>query len=195
MYPAILPPVQEVKYKEFTTATNFQPATNGWAFLNTTLLSTIIQGTGPNDRIGRNIRVVGVVVRALVNTDITGFFSPSSMDLVWDNQFNGILPGVSEIYNSTLPPNVATATGHSLPNPLFDQRFKFAKRVQIKNPNSALNLVDFNYTCNKIIEYKASTLTGAITDLSASNIYLTFCSPGDSAPQIDYSLRILYVDA
>jgi len=193
MVPNILPPVQEVKYKDFVTTDAGVPVGSSYAFINQTILASIQQGTGPNDRIGRNIRVVGVVVRALINTDVvpgTGtLYAPSTMDLVWDNQFNGVGPLVSDIY-LTGPGNIVYS--HSLPNPLFDNRFKFAKRTQVKNPNGSLNLVDISYTCNKLIEYKAST--GVVTDLTSCNLYLMMSTPGDTG-NIAYSLRVLYVDA
>ena len=192
MIPNVLPPVQEVKYStEVGTAT--QTSNEGFNIINGTILAGIIQGTGPTDRIGRNIRVVGVVVRALVNTDLssstTTNFAPSTIDLVWDNQCNGSLALVADIYaNPTF--------GASLPNPLFDKRFKFAKRMQVKQPSGSLNLVDYSYTCNKLVEYKASTGTsGSIADLSSSNLYLIASTPGDAASKIEYSLRVLYVDA
>jgi len=195
MVPNILPPVQEVKYKDFVTTTSpGTPIGNSFTFVNSTLLAGIQQGTGPSDRIGRNIRVVGVVVRALMNTEVTvgtgGIYAPCTLDLVWDNQFNGVNPNVTDIY-LTGPGNIVYA--HSLPNPLFDNRFKFAKRLQIKQPQGSLNLIDFSYTCNKLVEYKAST--GVVTDLSKCNLLLTACSPGDTTSAIEYSMRILYVDA
>jgi hypothetical protein len=144
MIPNVLPPVQEVKYKERVTLTGSTvPANAGFTIIDSSVLQSIVQGTGTSDRIGRNIRVVGVVVRALVNSDIvTGsgdLYSPVCMDLVWDNQCNGVNAVVADIYS-------APTLGHTLPNPLFDNRFKFSKRVQIKQPQGSLNMIDYSYT-------------------------------------------------
>jgi len=121
---------------------------------------------------------------------ISGIFgSPYTLDLVWDEQMNGTLPVSGDIYSQP-------TLGYSLPNPLNDNRFKFAKRVQVKNPNSAEMLVDFSYTCNKMVEYRSSTgATGTNSDLSTRNLLLCFAAPADVSPIIQYSMRVLFVDA
>lgn len=189
MVPNILPPVQEVKFSNVSSGGPVTTPNAGFNIINGTSLTTILEGSGPSNRIGRNIRVVGVVVRALINTEIVvggALCSPSTMDLVWDNQCNSAVATVAEIYSNP-------TSGVSLPNPLFDKRFKFAKRTQIKNPQGPLNVMDFSYNCNKVIEYKGTG--GTIADLTATNLYLILSTPGDASAQIDYQMRILYVDA
>jgi len=190
MVPNILPPVQEVKYIDSNSFTPLPIGTAGFSIVNGIILPNIVPGSGPSNRIGRNIRVVGVVVRALINTEVTvgtgGIYSPSTLDLVWDNQCNGVAATVTQIYSS---PNF----GVSLPNPLYDARFKFAKRVQITKPNGTLNLVDYSYTCNKVVEYNADL--PAVASLSKCNLYLIMSAPGDATSTIEYSMRVLYVDA
>ena len=191
MVPNILPPVQEVKFNNVSSGGSVTTPNAGFNIISGTSLLTILEGSGASNRIGRNIRVVGVVVRALINTEVTvggNVSSPSTLDLVWDNQCNGAVATVAEIYSNP-------TSGVSLPNPLFDKRFKFAKRVQIRNPQSPLNVVDFSYNCNKVIEYKSSTAGGSIVDLTSTNLYLIMSTPGDASAQIDYQMRILYVDA
>lgn len=198
MVPNILPPVQEVKYSDSASGGNVSTGNAGFNIINGTSLLQIIQGTSPTNRIGRNIRVVGVVLRALVTTEIvTGGtpVAPITMDLVWDTQCNGAVATVGEIYTTPL-------NGISLPNPLYDNRFKFAKRTQIKSPQNGLNLIDFSYNCNQLVEYKSTGGptnpvggAGVIADLSKCNLYLIMATPGDASAAIDYQMRILYVDA
>ncbi len=191
MIPNVLPPSQEVKFKDRVTIGTV-PANSGFTIIDGSVLPSILLGPGANDRIGRNIRVVGVVVRALVNTDVvTGsgaLYAPSTMDLVWDNQCNGVAALVSDMYSNP-------TQGHSLPNPIFDNRFKFAKRSQIKQPQGTLNLVDFSYTCNKLIEYKVNVVPGTVADLTSTNLYLVLSTPGDATSVVEFSIRVLYVDA
>jgi len=189
MVPNILPPVQEVKFFDNAALTPVVLASAGFTIVNGTTLTSIVPGTGASNRIGRNIRVVGVVVRALTNSEPTiggGLYSPVTLDLVWDNQCNGSVATVAQIYSQPL-------SGCTLPNPLFDNRFKFAKRVQITRPNGALNLIDYSYTCNKLVEYQGDA--NSIASLSKCNLYLIMSSPGDASATIEYSIRVLYVDA
>ena len=192
MVPNILPPVQEVKFSNVSSGGPVTTPNAGFNIINGTALTSIVAGTSAqNNRIGRNIRVVGVVVRALINTEVTigsQLSSPYTLDLVWDDQCNGAVATVAEIYSNP-------TSGVSLPNPLFDKRFKFAKRVKNNNPQNPLMVVDYSYNCNKLIEYKSSTGTGVIADLTNTNLYLIMSTPGDASAQIDYQMRVLYVDA
>jgi len=199
MVPNVMPPPQEIKYFDQVQVQNL--GTSGFNLINERSLYQIVNGTGPNQRIGKNIRVVGVVVRAIIETvsNVTatnaagnnvnfGVGSPFTLDLIWDEQMNGTLAGVGDIYSQP-------TLGYSLPNPLNDHRFKFAKRTQIKNPSSGEQLVDFSYSCNKLVEYRASTGTGTNSDLSSRNLILTLACPADLSPSIQYSMRVLFVDA
>ena len=190
MVPNILPPVQEVKYRDQASGVPVATASSGFTIINGSILPAIVPGSGASNRIGRNIRVVGVVVRALINSEITvgtgALYSPVTMDLLWDNQCNGAVATVAQIY--TTPIN-----GTTLPNPLNDSRFKFVKRTQIKQPQCPNNIIDFTYNCNKVIEYSGDA--NDILSLSKCNLYLTLSTPADASATIDYTMRVLYVDA
>lgn len=109
---------------------------------------------------------------------------PSTMDLIWDKQCNGTVPQITEIYT--------TANPQGLPNPLYDDRFKFIKRVNKDDPNSAHQLTNFKINCNQLVTYDSST--GLIGDLSSVNLIVTTCYPYDDGPSFAGILRILYVD-
>lgn len=180
---SIAPP-PEVKFKDFNVLA--APATANWTIINSSSIFGINQGTGPSERIGRKIKVVGIVLRISVNTDIAAsLFSPYTMDVLWDNQCNGALPAITDIY--------VGAGGINLPNPLVDERFQFIQRIKQNNPNTAVTIVDRSIKCNKTIDYKDTI--NAVTDLTGSNLIITFTSPSDATPALSGIVRILYTDA
>lgn len=180
---SIAPP-PEVKFKDYNVLT--APGTGDWTIISSNTIYGILQGTGPSERVGRKIKVVGIVIRISVNTDIAGgLFSPYTMDVLWDNQCNGALPAIADIY--------VGAGGINLPNPLVDERFQFIHRVKQNNPNTATTIIDRTLKTSKIIDYK--TTINAITDLTGSNLILTFTSPSDATPALSGIVRILYTDA
>lgn len=78
-----------------TSATNISP------------FSFIIEGTGPNARIGRKIKVIGLVVRLVCESS----GAPLSFDLVRDRQCNGVAATAAQVYTTPADPA-------SFPNPL-----------------------------------------------------------------------------
>lgn len=187
MRPAPLPPPQEIKY--FDSTGSGVIGTPLWSIISSASVHGITIGGGPSQRIGKNIRVVGLVFRATVQTDVAipaaGTAVPFTMDFILDRQCNGLLATAAEMYS--------TSTGNSLPNPLYDTRFKFLKRVANKNPNSPYTQVDFNIKMNELFEFKDTS--GTIADLSTKNIYVSYVSPADAASGVNYYMRVLYVDA
>lgn len=179
------PPNKEVKFYDSVLVA--LPATSNWVILNDAILFGITQGAGQSQRIGRKIRVHGIVIRADVNTDtgVVGSPSPFQFNLVWDNQCNGATTTIGEIYAGTV--------GRSLPNPLFDSRFQFQAKIAVNQPQSAVNIIERSIQCDKTITYDAST--GTIGDLTTSNLVTTFTSPNDAAPSISGIIRVLYTDA
>ena len=179
------PPTKEVKFYDSVLVA--APATANWVILNDAILFGITQGAGQSQRIGRKIRVHGIVIRADVNTDTgsAGNPSPFQFNLVWDNQCNGGTTTINEIYAGTL--------GRSLPNPLFDSRFQFQAKIAVNQPQSALNIIERSIQCDKTITFDSSV--GAISDLTTSNLITTFTSPNDATPNISGIIRVLYTDA
>ena len=160
----------------------------------TTCLSGITQGTGNGQRTGRKIKVIGVVLRlAVVNT----FCTPYTLDLVRDKQSNGAVPANTTVYTGT--------QWDSLPNPLFEDRFQFLKRVENLNFSQAQGAglgagtstigISFSKKCRFEVEFNATT--GAVTDLSSDNLLVWLSSTGSLTNAADESgtLRILYTDA
>jgi len=181
-----LAPPPEVKFFDLPIGAT---SLSNWTIVNSDSLFSIVQGAAPNERIGRKIRVKGIVFRLMINQAIgaTGQEQPSpwTMDVLWDGQANGALPNLSEIY--------VNAAGLALPNPLFDERFTFIKRLSNNDPSAVLNIINGSIKCDKVITYDKNS--GSITDLSSNNLIMTFCTPGDAASALTGNVRVLYVDA
>lgn len=180
-----LPRPQEVKYFDVdsTEATRWTQPTNGnWHLLSTNTVGGITQGGGNSQRLGREIRVVGLVYRLNVFTALAP--GPSTIDLVWDSQANNLPPGsVDIIYN-----NVSRT---SLSNPLHEERFTFLKRLESRDPQNQNVTFTGIVRCNKQITYSGNT--GATSSVVTNNLVVT-CSASNQ-PTITGSIRILYVDA
>lgn len=183
------PTAPELKFFDINISTSVQ--NEFWNIISNLALASIVQGTGASQRLGRKIRVRGIVLRGkaeianVPDTSVTARFpGPYTMDFLWDKQCNGAVPQVTDIYS--------TANAQGLPNPLYDDRFKFIKRISRDDPNSPFTQVNAKINCNQVITYDAST--GNITDLSTVNLLVTMVTPFDSTPTFSGILRILYVD-
>ena len=182
--PRSIPNRPELKYFDQTLTTG---AGGTWQIIGSTMLASIIQGPSNQQRIGRKIRVKGVVFRGRSEIGVAANNAPSpyTMDFIWDKQCNGAVPNVNAIYNSP-------AFGQDLPNPETDERFEFVKRFSRDDPNSNFSLINTKFNCNKLITY--DTNTGQITDLTSANLLVTYTCPFDETPTMTGRLRILYVD-
>lgn len=186
-------PSVEVKFYDSavipTTAINVKTLVS-----DPTCLSGITQGTGNGQRTGRKIKVIGVVLRVgIVNT----YCTPYTLDLVRDKQSNGAVPANTTVYTGT--------QWDSLPNPLFEDRFQYLKRVENLNFSQAQGAglgagtstvgISFSKKCRFEVEYNAST--GAVTDLSSDNLLVWLSSTGSLTNAADAAgvLRVLYTDA
>jgi len=186
-------PSVEVKFKDFPLQVG--TFASGWTDIsydgtaNATILSRIGQGTDFNQRIGRKIQVVGVVVRLIMESS----GAPTSFDLVLDKQCNGVNATTAQVY--TTPGDPA-----SFPNPFEELRFRFLKRTENKNLALAVNaagqsLVSFMVKSRFLVEYQGTSTS--VTDLTDANLTLYACSMSTAAPQkiVSGQIRVLYPDA
>lgn len=186
---AARPTAPELKYFDLNISTSVQ--NEFWNIIGSLALCSIQQGVGASQRVGRKIRVRGIVMRGkaeianVPDTAVTARFpGPYTMDFLWDKQCNGAVAQVTDIYSS--------ANSQGLPNPLNDERFKFIKRIARDDPSSPFTQVNCKINCNQVISYDAST--GNISDLTSTNLLVTMVTPFDSTPTFSGILRILYVD-
>jgi hypothetical protein len=171
----------EVKYRDIDLV---QPAVGSggtWSYLVDNALAPIKQGTGSGNRIGRSIRVVGVVYRMMLLSYGSQF--PYTMDVIWDASPKSTIPQITEIYTSSAL--------WALPNPNFGHRFQFAKRLANQDPNSERNLLSGMLECNKVVTYTGNT--GSIADVENNSLLVTFAALNE--PVVGGTLRVLFVDA
>lgn len=178
-----LPPPPEVKNRDTAVSLTYT-SVGSWTAINTDAIYPITQGTGTSNRIGRKIRVLGVVLRINVNTTSV---QPSTVDLVWDKSPNGALATVGQVYGGS--------SRLSLPNPDYADRFQFLKRIET-NPSGNTSSVMKNVTVrmNHVVSFDANN--GLIGDLESGNLILfgSFGGPVGTAV-FEGTLRVLYVDA
>lgn len=181
-----LPPPPEIKTSD-TIVTATTTGTGDWTVVSpSTIFPAITQGAAPNQRIGRKIRVVGIVLRLDVVSLAVTTPDPFTMDLLWDKQPNGAQALVTNIYTG--------ASSEQLPNSNFTERFTFIKRFK-SDPSrtSPSEQIDYSTKCNKVVSF--DTNTGLIGDVEQNNLILTLCSTTLNNQAVQGILRILYVDA
>lgn len=185
---------QPTEVKSYYTSFTSAPATGNWAVITpSTLVSGIVQGTGGNNRIGRNIRMVGISIRISANTglglgtteDYIG--QPYTVDVVLDKRPNGVQATVDQIY--------ALATDRTtLPNANFVDRFTWLRRVEMQSQNARFSTINITRKLNHVVNFEGTPNTGTITDLETNNILI--CSSGvDTTPNFTGTVCIMYVDA
>lgn len=173
----------ELKYLDINISTS---TGTSWQILSTLALASIIQGTGSQQRIGRKIRVKGVVFRAISTLGVASnnAQNPFTIDFIWDKQCNGATPTIGTIYQN--------GAAQNLPNPDNDERFIWQKRVSRDDPNSNFQIVNTSFKCNKLITYDGST--GNMSDLTSTNLLVTYVCPFDADPTLTAVMRILFID-
>lgn len=184
--------IPSVECKFFDTSITIPGVASTWTQIDSNnILSGIVQGTGPQERVGRKIKVIGFVVRY----PFTVSAGPYAFDLVRDKQCNGVAALPAQIYTSP-------AEYGSLPNPFEDTRFQYLKRVESYNPAQAfagaaapICNISFLKKVSFPVEYN-NINSGTVVDLTSDNVQLWCCSPtGTITPQTRGFIRVLYTDA
>jgi len=176
---------QEVKSVD--TAISVAPATGDWSYASSAALANIRQGVLDNQRIGRKIRLVGILVRATVNTEGVAQGEggqPYTVDLIQDTQCNGNVPGLTTVYQA--------AGRNNLPNSNFQQRFRWLARREVQGQQTSASTVNITYKCNILVSFDADN--GLVSDIEKNNILLSWCSV-DPTPNMTGIIRFMYVDA
>lgn len=189
----------EIKFYDSTFGTVGVPAGPA-SIIDPTVVSGIVNGTGPSDRIGRRIKVVKVDysfsiilngAAALLNSDAVRY------DMWLDRQCNGLAPTPAELYTAA-----ATLGTTQFPNLFNEKRFKrMYTHVHQFNPASAIGAASANvgmkiegsFSPNVVIEYDAST--GAVGDLTSNNIFQCWSSDSGFCVVNTGFTRVHYVDA
>lgn len=195
-------PAAEVKFFDSNfpqTSIPAGPAT----LIDSTLVAEIINGTGPQERVGRKIKVIKVDYSASVFLNGASA-SPLSTEAVrfdiWlDKQSNGIAASPGVLYTA-----LAGSPGTcQLPNLFNEKRFTrlFTKTHQF-SPASSIGASSANVGYkfegtvrmkNCVIEYDDTT--GNITDLTSNNIFTCWSSDVGNCFTNAIFTRVHYTDA
>lgn len=202
--PALQSP--EIKFLEVPVT---DPGTQNWTFIQpTTMLTAIIQGPSANQRIGRQIRVIGFTYRLNVTAFTVSLLptvtigvnvypptqsvapAPFSMDIILDKQNAGsaFLPTLSGSNGS-----IYTAADISgLPNVNSQDRFRFLKRIEVKNPQEETHLISGLIKTNFVVDY--NDVANNLASLQANNLLVTFAAVGGLNPAVAGVFRVVYID-
>lgn len=201
MTPKPMPPPLEVKTYDIACNGTALSA-SGFSHILTTVpaggtqqspIAGIQTGPNSNARIGRQIRVVGIVLRGLINSSnqVTTEGEPYTMDVIWDSQSNGVLAPTNVIYDVAGGPGAVI----NLPNANYAKRFTFIKRLEVTGRAgipTAVSIVNCTIKTNRLVNFDAST--GNTSDVEKNNLLLTFASV-DPTATFTGVVRFLYVDA
>lgn len=201
MTPKPMPPAQEVKTYDVAVNGTAQ-SSSGFAHILTTVTSPAVPqspisgirvGASFNARIGRQIRVVGIVVRGLINSSnqVTTEGEPYTMDVIWDSQANGVLAPTNVLYDVAGGPGAVI----NLPNANYAKRFTFIKRLEVTGRAgipTAVSIVNCTIKTNRLVCFDSDT--GLTNDVEKNNLLLTFASV-DPTATFTGVVRFLYVDA
>jgi len=173
------------------------------SLIDSTLVAEIVNGTGPNDRIGRRIKIVKIDysysltlngAAATFNTDAVRY------DIWLDKQSNGVVPGQYDLYEDLSGLGVPGTC--MLPNLYNEKRFKrlYTKVQQVNSQNFSGAQVcnagikfEGSIYPNVVIEFDAST--GNITDLTSNNILQCWSSDSGFFSVRTCVTRVHYTDA
>ena len=176
-----VPVVAEVKFRDVPVAST--AGTGDWELILNNALAGITQSAGNSGRIGRSIKIVGITYRISVN--FASLPQPYSIDFGIDRQANSAATPIVDIYNGS--------AHTSLPNPVYERRFKFMKRLEYKDPNLNNTYQCGTIRCSQVVNFSAST--GAITDMEDANLFVSFACAGPvAAGTVTGSVRINYID-
>lgn len=185
--------VSELKY--FDTSISTLVPTTGVIIPTAGTLVPIPVGTGPSERIGRQVRVKSINAYLTVSKNSSNNSTETVRLLyVLDTQCNGATPTVAEI--------LASPAHNSFRNMANTKRFVILRDHEINitsqtwdgtNFASVSRQVNFFRKVNIPVEYDQTLNTGAITTIRSNNlIILAICQAGNG--HVAGTVRIRYDD-
>lgn len=172
------------------------------SLIDSTVVAQVVNGTGPQDRIGRKIKVTKIDFSFTIVSNGAAIGANSDCvryDIWMDKQCNGAAPGPAELY-TTLAGVVGTT---QMPN-LFNER-RFVRLYSNVHQFTTQNTTGAGVICNVghkiegsiypnvIVEYDATT--GNITDLTSNNFFQCWGSDSGFCVTNANFVRIHFVDA
>lgn len=194
-------PPAEIKFFDSSFPQSFIPAGPA-SLIDSTMVAEIINGTGPQSRIGRKIKVVKVDFSATLTANggtLTTNTEAIRFDIWLDKQCNGAAPGPTDLYTALAGP-LGTC---QMPNLFNERRFVrlYTHTHQFNSQNAtALGVpCDIGYkfegsiTPNCVIEYDATA--GAITDLTSNNLFTCWSCDRGAGLTTSLFTRVHFTDA
>ena len=185
--------MSELKFKDNSFITNITTA--GVILPNTNSLVNIAVGTGPNERIGRQIKVKSINAYLTLQKNSSSYACDTiRLMLVLDTQCNGTAPAITDI--------LQTASVNSFRNMANSKRFVVLKDSEI-NITSATHdgtnfatvhrQLQFFRKVNYSIEYDQNLNTGALSTIRSNNLFLVALTSYASIT-VNGTVRIRYDD-
>lgn len=192
-------PIYRPEIKNYDTSWAGQDSDDVLTQVPTTgaLVSGIAQGTTGSSRVGRRITVSGINIKGYFHHAEASSHSQGVFYVIWDKACNGANPVISDIFAASVGSQATT----EMRNLDHVDRFQVLARKVVQMyggaaGSSTVGNFEINLKNLKIpVSYDATT--GAITDLSTSNIFLVAGSnTSGTATAVDINgyCRIRYYD-
>lgn len=185
---AVPPKKVELKYDDGGTTTA------GSLTGNITLLSTIGNGTGPSERIGRHVAYSDLTMNWHFNVTANTDNAYVRFVLIYDRQTNAATPGVTEVMNGTDVNALFNPDNRSRFSPLFDSGITHMADNSTTGKVSVSGKKGGQFRINlkgKKAEFLGST-TGVV-DIDSGAIFLVFLSSSTTVSLVERN-RIQYFD-
>lgn len=191
----------EVKFYDQVLAAVGLPAGPA-SIIDSSICAGIINGSGPQNRVGRKIKVVQIDYS--VNVTLNGTPAGANAEIVQfdifkDKQCNGTAAAPADLYTASAAPGTC-----QMLVPFTEKRFSrlYTKSLIMNQTNSqsAANTpsnvatkFEGSIRPNCVVEYQAST--GGIADIVTNNLFLAWSSDAGQAIISGVFTRVHYVDA
>jgi len=175
---AVAPKKVELKYDDGTyTITTDQVV----------LLTTIANGTGPSDRIGRHVQYHDIQFNLF--WQLASGYNTTRVVLFYDRQSNGASPGLSDVLNSS-------TDVHALYNPDNRSRFKILwdKTIDFDTANVGTKAIINQRVSLKNLRCEFLGSTSAVTDIDMGAIYFLHINSNGTTLTTKCRNRLQYYD-
>ncbi|AXH73291.1 MAG: coat protein/nuclear export [Cressdnaviricota sp.] len=195
--------VNELKFKDTELVASEQLVAAVYYPLLTNSFLVIPTGTGPSERIGRQISVKSISGRVKITKKLSNDSSTSAR-LIWvvDSQCNGTKPLLTDLLTPA-----GSSYIHAYRNMANVSRFTILKDSTYTLTSSTLSasemstsfaevtkIVKFYKKLNLPIEYDSTLTTGAITTIKSNNLLLCIVTDDNSELIISGNVRVRYDD-
>jgi len=183
-------PKRELGYVDTASAAEF--STTG----TITLLNTVPQGAGVEQRVGKKIALKGLQCRGQMTNKSTAVTNDIALMIVYDKRPTGSLPHISDILEAV--------SASALNNDNNSGRFKILKRIDELLLGNGTNLTDMTAKgCDWWLDLKGLPTvykalgTGAIADIEDGALYLVCVgdtATGTAAASLVANFRVRFLD-